>query len=106
MLFSDACLSKTFGYVRSQLVHVELGSVDDDVGQLSNACQMTALGLDGGVDWRIRTQGMGSASLTEAAHEHGIGRFEKSDFGGDHAADRLQDAGKLLEFRSLANVDN
>src|SRR5262249_2309640 len=71
----------------AQIVHVELGCIDDDVGQRADRRELTPLGLDTALDRPVRTQRMRAASLAEAAHERRVARLEKQQLGRNVAPD-------------------
>ena len=102
--FLRRLLAETLRDVGAQFVHIELGGVDNDVGQRANACEMTAFGFERSIDWRVRTQRMRPARLAEAAQQHGVGSFQESDLGRNHAPHCFQNARKLLELRAFAHI--
>src|SRR5580658_3826208 len=99
-------LAETFRDVDAQFMHVELRCIDHDVSQRADALQVASFGLERGIDWRVRAQGMGAASLAETAHQYGIGGFQEGDLGRNHSPNCLQNAGKLLKLGAFADIDD
>ena len=60
---------KTLGDVSAKFVHVELRSVDDEIGDRANGAQVTAFGFEGGLHRRICAQRMRAAGLAETAQQ-------------------------------------
>ena len=102
--FFRGLLLETFGDVSAKLVHVELRSVDDEIGDCPNGAQVAAFRFERGLHRRVCAQGMRPARLAEAAHENGVGSFEEDDLGRDHARNRLQYLGKFVELGAFTHV--
>ncbi len=97
---------KALGDMRSQLVNIELGSVDHEIGSLANRAQMAAFGLERRFYRRVRAQGMRAARLTESADQHRVRRFQEDNFCRDETPNFFQDLGKFLQRRAFAHIDD
>ncbi|SCF99680.1 hypothetical protein GA0115255_115112 [Streptomyces sp. Ncost-T6T-2b] len=66
-----------------QLVHVEAGGVDDQVGVAAQLAQQVALGRDAVDDAPVALEGVRAADGLEAAHEGVVGGLQEDDPPGD-----------------------
>jgi hypothetical protein len=92
----------------AQLVHRQVGGVDDQIGQRPDPGHLPAFLVDTFPDRSIRRERMGPAGLTEAAHQRRAVRLEKDQARLD-AGHRLQfavDLGELLEEPAFAHIDD
>jgi len=97
---------EAFVDVGPQLVDIELGGVDDEVGETADCAEVTALGLERGFYGRVGTQRMRPAGFAETAQKNGVGGFQENDLGRDQAPDRLQKVGQLVEAGTFADIDD
>src|SRR6516162_8660830 len=65
----------------TQFVHVKLGGIDDQVGQVSHRLQSTALVTEGSFDRLLATQGMGATCLAIPPKQNVVGGFQKKHRG-------------------------
>ena len=99
-------LLKALVDVSAEFMDIELGGIDDEVGEAANGSEVTALCFERGLDGRVGTQGMRTAGLAETAQKNGVGGLEEDDLGRDHASNRFEDAREFLQLRAFANVDD
>src|SRR5262249_6802801 len=88
----------------TQIVHVELRCIDDDVGQRANWRQFAALGLNAPLYRAVRAQWMRAARLAETAHQRGVVRLEKQKLGRNAAPDPPIHGGEALRGFPFADV--
>ena len=72
---------KQLNNVRAQLVHIELRSVDDQIGEGANLPQVAALGRQRGFHRRIDAQRMWPAGLAITPQQDGIRSFQENHLG-------------------------
>src|SRR6478735_6376492 len=71
--------------VSTQFVDVELGRINDEVGEATDCAEVTALFFQRRLHWRVGTERMRAACFTEPTQQHGVGGLKKDDLGGNHA---------------------
>ena len=92
--------------VRAQFMHVEVGGVDEGVGDVANRIEQLALFDDRAFDGLGSAQRMGPARLGVAPDEDGILGVEKDDARGQDLLDLFQNFGQTVERLAFANIDD
>src|SRR5258708_13455588 len=103
--FFARLLAETLSNVSPQFMDIELRGVDDEIGQPADRAQMAPFGLQCRFYWRVRAQRVGTSGFAEPPQKHSIGGLQVDDLRGNHPPYRLENSGKLIELRSLANID-
>jgi hypothetical protein len=83
--------------VGAELVDVEVGGVDERVGDVADGIEELALFDDGAPDGFRAAEGVGAARFRVAADENGVLRVEKDDAGGSSLLDALEDFRQAVE---------
>ena len=90
--------------VGAELVDVEVGSVNERVGDVANGIEELTLFDDGAPDGFRLAEGMRAACFRVPADEHGVLSVEIDDAGLKKFLDALEDFREAIESGALANV--
>src|SRR3984957_2497860 len=90
----------------AQLVHVELGSVNDVIRHAADRRQQLALRPEAFLHRPLGTQRMRTPRLAESARQRAIVGLEKYQRGRSALAQPLEQGGELHQLLALADIDH
>lgn len=94
-------------HLGAQLVDVEAGGVDDQVGVATQLAQEFALGVDAVDDAPVALEGVRAAHRLEAAHQGVVGGLQEDDAPGDVLGRQVgEGVTEVVEEASAADVDD
>lgn len=90
-----------------QLVHVQAGGVDDQVGVAAQLAQQFPLGGDAVGDAAVALEGVRAADRLEAAHQGVVGGLQEDDAPGDVLGGQVgEGVAKVVEEAAATDVDD
>ena len=104
LAWAVARVLKALGDELAQLVDVELGRVDDEVGNLADGRHETALLVNALADGELAAERMGAARLRKTADEGFVARLDKDQRSGMLLAEFFVDAREACELAAFASI--
>ncbi len=92
--------------MRSQLVNIELGGIEQNVSHIAYRIEPLSLRADRGHDRLATPQGMRPARFRKAPHQHILMGFQKDHTGRQHRANLLQDRREAIQPHAFAHIDH